>query len=266
MSAPELAQILHAIAHSKRYRHIAPSIVTRLAVEEIPKSKNAADAEKRTKRRLHQIFGAFARPMPYEKLLKTLKDAAQDPTRFKDQCADIQKLHASTAERLPDLERFYTEIFQITGKPIKLLDLACGLHPLSVPWMNLSPNAFYVAVDIDAQMAHFVDRFLALAPGIHGIARVCDLVAGPPGAWADVAFLLKSLPVLQHQTDDVLKILDRVKAPWLVISFPTKSLGNKSKGMIDTYRATMQDLLKSRPWKPHELLFPSELVYVIKKS
>ena len=265
MSSPELSQILHAVSQSKRYRHVTPAIVARLAAEEIPKAKNTADAEKRTKRRLHQIFGAYAKPLPYDKLLKTLQAAAPDPARFKQACADIQKLHASTAERLPILDRFYAAIFKITGKPIKVLDLACGLHPLSVPWMNLAHHAFYVAVDLDAQLAHFIDRFLAIAPGIHGIARVNDLVSGPPGAWADVAFLLKSLPVLQHQTDDVLKILDHIKAPWLVVSFPTKSLGNKSKGMVATYRATMEELLKQRPWKPHEIIFPSELVYVIRK-
>jgi 16S rRNA (guanine(1405)-N(7))-methyltransferase len=120
-------------------------------------------------------------------------------------------------------------------------------------------------VDIDAELAHFLDRFLAMAP-VHGVARVNDLVPGPPKAWADVALLLKTLPVLQHQTKDVLPILDAIHAPWLVVSFPTKSLGNRGKGMPSTYRATMQDLLKARPkWESHELAYPSELVYVIKK-
>jgi hypothetical protein len=50
------------------------------------------------------------------------------------------------------------------------------------------------------------------------------------------------------------------------VSFPTKSLGNRRKGMCETYRATMGQLLKLRPaWEPHELEFPSELVYVVKK-
>jgi 16S rRNA (guanine(1405)-N(7))-methyltransferase len=268
MSEPDLAAIVAAVAHSKRYRHVAPGLVRRLAAEELPKAKNAADAEKRTKRRLHQIFGAYATPLPYEKLTARLSAAAKaGADAFKEATREVLKLHASTAERLPELETFYEPIFKITGKPFKVLDLACGLNPLSVLWMNLSPNAFYVGVDIDAELANFVDRFLAMAPGVHGVGRVNDLVAGPPRAWADVAFLLKTLPVLQHQTGDVLPILDTIKAPWLVVSFPTKSLGNRSKGMAATYRATMQELMKSRPaWQSHEISYPSELVYVIKKN
>jgi 16S rRNA (guanine(1405)-N(7))-methyltransferase len=266
MSDVDPAVIIAAVSHSKRYRHVSPGLVQRLAAEEIPKSKNAADAEKRTKRRLHQIFGAYATPLPYEKLTAKLSAAAKtSPEAFKDATREILKHHASTAERLPVLESFYEPIFQITGKPFKVLDLACGLNPLTVLWMNLSANAFYVAVDIDAEMANFVDRFLAMAP-VHGVARVNDLVTGPPRAWADVAFLLKTLPVLEHQTHDVLPILDAIHAPWLVVSFPTRSLGNCSKGMTATYRATMENLTKSRPkWTSHELTYPSELVYVIKK-
>lgn len=260
------AAIVAAVSHSKRYRHVSPALVARLAAEEIPKSKNAADAEKRTKRRLHQIFGAYATPLPYEKLLVRLSTASRtSPDAFKEATREILKLHASTAERLPILETFYGPIFEITGKPSKVLDLACGLNPLTSLWMGLAASAFYVAVDIDAEMANFVDRFLAMAP-VHGVARVNDLVTGPPRAWADVALLLKTLPVLEHQTHDVLPILDAIRAPWLVVSFPTKSLGNRGKGMPATYRATMENLLKVRPaWQSHELRYPSELVYVIKK-
>jgi len=64
MSVPEIDAILAAVADSRRYRHVAPTLVARLAAEELPKSKNAADAEKRTKRRLHQIFGAYATQLP----------------------------------------------------------------------------------------------------------------------------------------------------------------------------------------------------------
>jgi 16S rRNA (guanine(1405)-N(7))-methyltransferase len=267
MPPPDLAAIVHAVAHSKRYRNVASSIISRLAAEELPKSKNAADAEKRTKRRLHQIFGAYATAaLPYDKLLARLQAVKSDPAAFREATREILELHASTAERLAELETFYERIFAITGRPTKILDLASGLNALTTLWMNLTPHAFYVAVDIDAQMANFVDRFLAIAPGVHGVGRVNDLVAAPPGAWADVALLLKTLPVLQHQTADVLPILDAIKAPWLVVSFPTRSLGNRKKGMIGTYRAVMQGLLKARPaWASHELTYASELVYVIKK-
>jgi 16S rRNA (guanine(1405)-N(7))-methyltransferase len=151
MSAPEIDAILAAVAESRRYRHVAPSIVARLAAEELPKSKNAADAEKRTKRRLHQIFGAYARSLPYDRLADRLDNTQGDPALFKKVCSQILTQHASTAERLNDLEAgFYQRIFDITDRPNKIMDLACGFNPLTLPWMNQPPSAFYIAADIDA--------------------------------------------------------------------------------------------------------------------
>jgi 16S rRNA (guanine(1405)-N(7))-methyltransferase len=261
----DLDEILNAISQSKRYRHVAPTIVARLAAEEIPKSKNADDAEKRTKRRLHQIFGAYASPLPYDRLIARLDNTQGDPALFKKVCSQILTQHASTAERLNDLEAgFYQRIFEITERPAKILDLACGFNPLTIPWMNLATSAFYVAADIDTEMVRFLDRFLALAP-VHGEARLIDLVELTPATTADIAFLFKALPCLRYQTDDLLRILDAIQAPWLVISFPTKSLGRRSKGMRETYRATFDELLKDRPWERQELEFPSELAFVVKK-
>ena len=265
MSAPDIDAILAAVAESRRYRHVAPTIVARLAAEELPKSKNAADAEKRTKRRLHQIFGAYASPLPYDRLADRLDNTQGDPALFKKVCSQILTQHASTAERLNDLEAgFYQRIFEITSRPTRVLDLACGFNPLTIPWMQLPNTTFYLATDIDTEMVRFLDRFLALAP-IHGEARQVDLIAQPPSARADVTFLFKAIPCLRYQTDNLLQILDAIRTTWLVISFPTKSLGGRGKGMRDTYRKTMDDLLKDRPWPRHELDFPSELVFIVQK-
>ena len=260
----DLTQVLHAISESRRYRHLAPTLISRLAAEEIPKSKNPAEAEKRTKRRLHQIFGAYATPLPYDKLLTQLQSTRHDPALFKQTCATILRQHASTAERLPDLENFYAPIFAITGHPTSILDLACGLNPLTLPWMNLPPTTTYQAADIDTEMTRFLNSFLHLTP-IHGTAATNDLIAAPPQAQADIALLLKTLPCLQHQTRDLHPILDQIQANWLIISFPTRSLGHRNKGMAATYRAFLQNLINPRPWKTHELLLPSELIFIIQK-
>lgn len=258
-------QVLTSVTHSRRYRHIAKTLIARLAAEEIPKSKNIAEAEKRTKRRLHQIFGAYATPLPYDKLIEELQAAQTDPAEFKQACATILRQHASTAERLPELDNFYAPIFQITGQPTSILDLACGLNPLTLPWMNLPPKTTYLAADIDNQMTRFLDEFLHLLP-VSGQAITNDLIAAPPPQSADIAFLFKTLSCLQHQTPDLLSILDKIQANWLVITFPTRSLGNRNKGMTATYRAFLQNLINPRPWKSHELLRPSELIFIIQKS
>ena len=108
--------------------------------------------------------------------------------------------HASTAERLPHLERFFAPIWELTGGPPRtLLDLGCGLGPLALPWMGLSPKATYHACEVDRRSLEVVDAFLDLVGQPHAV-HARDLVAdGPPPVRADVALLLKLVPLLDRQ-------------------------------------------------------------------
>lgn len=266
MAALELNKVVRDVLKtSRRYRHIAGSVIERMAGEELLKARNHADAVKRTKRRLHQIFGAYATPLPYAKLLERLRGAAGNEMRLKEECRAVLGLHASSAERLPELDHFYERIFEVTGRPARILDLACGLNPFTIPWMNLAPGATYIAADIDLEMVQFVNEYLPLA-GVNGAGIVNDLVAGPPDVQADVAFLLKTLPCLQHQTDRLGEIVDRIRARHIVCSFPTRSLGNRPKGMVDNYRAMFAQISAGRAWRATEILFESELVFAIERT
>src|SRR3954469_15789801 len=113
----DVRSIVEAVASSRRYRHVAPAMVARLAGEEAPKSRNPAEAEKRTKRRLHQVFGAYASPIAYDKALAELRAAGGEAAAFRAACARVMRGHASTAERLADLDEFYERIFAVTGRP-----------------------------------------------------------------------------------------------------------------------------------------------------
>ena len=68
--------------------------------------------------------------------------------------------------------------------PIRsVLDVACGLNPLAIPWMPLAPDVHYYACDIYADMIAFLNGFFQIA-GIDGQAQACDLVsdaAAPAG-------------------------------------------------------------------------------------
>ena len=51
--------IVDRVLRSARYRDVDRALLDRLAAEELPKARNADDAVKRVKRRLHQAVGAF---------------------------------------------------------------------------------------------------------------------------------------------------------------------------------------------------------------
>lgn len=271
MAALELGKVVQDVLEtSRRYRHIARSVIERMAGEELPKARNHGDAVKRTKRRLHQVFGAYATPLPYAKLLERFKTLPRYPGGgqgggLKDACRDVLALHASSAERLPELEHFYQRIFEITGRPARILDLACGLNPFTIPWMNLAAGTSYIAADIDLEMVQFVNEFLPMA-GVSGAGIVNDLVAGPPDVEADVAFLFKTLPCLQHQTNRLGEVVDRIRARHIICSFPTRSLGNRPKGMVENYRTMFAQVSTGRAWRATEILFDTELVYVVERA
>jgi 16S rRNA (guanine(1405)-N(7))-methyltransferase len=181
----------------------------------------------------------------------------------------------SSRERLPILDRFFVDIFAHTGSPRSLLDLACGLNPLSLPWMGLGRSSsgallddgevVYHAYDIDTARVAFLNRYLDLA-GVHADARTQDVICAPPVEQADVALLLKSSTCLERQKRGVtLALLDALDVSYAVVTFPVKSLGRREKGMPAHYAQTFAEMLASRPWPVIRLDFATEQVFVVDK-
>jgi len=257
--------VVARVLASRRYRTLAPALVRRLTLEELPKARNDADAEKRVKRRLHQIFGAYATRLGYQGILTALRQAADsgDPAALRDACRAAMAGHASTRERLPLIERFYDAIFSVTGPPASLLDTGCGLNPLAAPWMRLPAGCEYLAVDIDLELVEFLNAALPLL-GVGGRAEPIDVVDTPPAGHFDVALLLKAVPCLDQQRPGIAAgLLASIHATWFVVSYPTRSLGGHGKGMARTYRASFEAIADhlQRPFTPLE--FPGELVFVL---
>ncbi|MEZ4515391.1 MAG: hypothetical protein R3C44_00655 [Chloroflexota bacterium] len=88
--------------------------------------------------------------------------ATGDQEAIRDVCADIMYAHLSTRERLPILDTFYRDIFAVTGHPQRLLDIGSGLNPLALRWMDLSPDASYLAYDIHEPRVAFLNHYFEL--------------------------------------------------------------------------------------------------------
>jgi 16S rRNA (guanine(1405)-N(7))-methyltransferase len=256
---------------SRRYRHVDPELVDRLAAEEAPKAKNLADAEKRTKRRLHQIFGAYTGQPDYTRLLLNLGEAWQSGSSesVRDACRAAIAVHASTRERLAILDTFYTQLFAITGVPASIVDIACGLNPLAAPWMGLPEDARYTAYDIDSQLLGFVDGGLELFSVNHRV-ELRDIISNPPDDDCDLALLLKSVPCLDQQdTGASARVIQAIRARQIVVSFPTRSLGGHSKGMARNYRTRFETLLEELGEGfgiAGEVEMENELVFVVMRD
>ena len=250
-------EIVERVRRSSRYRDVDPAMLARLAEEELARSRTVDEAVKRVKRRLHQAVGAF-RGAP------TGPSVAGDRQSQQDAALAAMRRHASTAERIPHLDRFHAAIWAHTGVPTSVVDLGCGLHPLSVPWMGIG-DAAYSAVDVDGRALAAVGAFLEGWGQPHRlVAR--DLVADPTSDPADVAFLLKLVTTLDRQDPHAAdRVLAGLRARHAVVSFAARSLGGRGEGRAATYRQRLDRLVagSDRVRGVAEVSIPSELVFVL---
>lgn len=264
----DLEAVVSAVSPSRKYRTICPDTIRRIAEGELGKHRNTRAAIKATKRRLHQIYGAFEQDVDYDALYRRLEAAYDTGTdcEIKEACRRVMELHSSTRERLPILDRFYPEILENTGQPGSILDLGCGLNPLALPWMDLPAGAPYIAIDIDTARVEFLNGYLALA-GLEPLARCQDVLAHPPDDPADVALLLKMSPSLERQEPGAtLRLLQDIKTPLVVVSFAVKSLGGREKGMVEHYRGQFLAWAEARQWSVETLAYDTELAFVVRQG
>ncbi len=189
--------------------------------------------------------------------------AAQGDPALRNACRAVMAHHASTRERLPILESFFATTLAGIAPVTSVLDVACGLNPLAIPWMPLAPGALYLACDIYADMMDLIGAFLPLA-GVTGRAFICDAVGEPPEERAQIAFILKTIPCLE-QVDKAagLRLLDAVRADYALVSFPARSLGGRDRGMVAHYEARLEALLAERRWPVQRFEFKTELAFLV---
>jgi len=239
---------------------VDPALVARLAAEELPKARNADDAVKRVKRRLHQAVGAFTSGT------RMAADAwpVEDPEALPAACLAVMRRHASTRERLEHLESFYPGIWRHTGVPRSILDLGCGLGPLALPWMGVG-DARYVATDVDEGAIAVVRSFLEAIGQPHRV-ETRDLVDGAPEEEADVGLLLKLVTTLDRQHREAAShLLQGLRTRHAVVSFAARSLGGRGGGRVRTYRERLERLAtdSGRVRAIEEASVPNELVFVL---
>lgn len=255
-----LNELVISVLNTSKYRHISPDLVWRVGERELAVRRNMKEAVKATKNKLHQVGGAyFEAKMDYEASLKLLRKAD-------DRIAVLRQLmqqHASTRERLPILDEFYSTIFAHLPPIQRVIDVACGLNPLAYSWMSFLPGAEYVAYDVYGDMITFLNGFMSLA-GIRGKAEVRDVIGQPPTEPADLIFILKTLPCLE-QVDKTASatLLDGLHGRYLLITYPVQSLGGRRKGMITTYTAHFQALSQGRDWQVQQFEFETELAFLV---
>jgi 16S rRNA (guanine(1405)-N(7))-methyltransferase len=224
------------------------------------KSKNFKKIVKEIRKKLHLIYGSF-QTSKKNKRGKYLKDL------------DIKKIlstNISTKERLEIYPNLYKKIFKITGKPKTIVDLGCGINPISFPFMNLK-KINYFCYDIDKNDLDFIKKYFKLMK-INGKTKILNLlkVKKDPDMIkkipkSDVAFLFKLLDSLEtkgHKLSEI--IISNLNSKHVVVSFSTKTITRKI--MKHPYRGWIERMLKRLNLKFKKLIFSNEIFYIIKNK
>ena len=264
----KLQELVDAVRLNARYQSISEDLIRRVGLQELQKRANLKQAVKSTRSKLHQVGGAYLESrMPYDDWqaqLAALPQDARDPA-VREFSSHVMQKHASTRERFPIREEFFQRTLSSICPIHSVLDLACGLNPLALSWMPMAEDAVYYACDIYENMVSFVGNFLDHC-GLENHVSVCDLTSATPKQEVQVAFLLKTIPCLE-QMDKTIgpRLLEEVNAEHLLISFPTRSLRGKNKGMVKHYHNHFEELVAGRGWQIRSYQYDEELAFLVSK-
>jgi 16S rRNA (guanine(1405)-N(7))-methyltransferase len=265
MSDMPLDAVIAAVRQSSKYRNITVEVIATIAERELQHASSLKAAIKATKNTLHQIGGAYQEGQAhYDTWLSSLVEASEPLVR-RDVIRAIARQHISMRERLPILDELYSWIFAQLPPVSSVLDIACGLHPLALPWMPLATTVSYHACDIYEDLIAFIGKWLPLS-GHTGTAWACDVTRPQAFPEVDVAFLLKALPCLE-QIDPTAgtRILEKIRAQWLVVSFPAQTLGGHHKGMTTTYSVRFERQIATTSWQIlAQRQYATELIYLLR--
>ncbi|VVB76272.1 Ribosomal RNA methyltransferase (FmrO) [Candidatus Tiddalikarchaeum anstoanum] len=184
----------------------------------------------------------------------------------KNDFTGLLKSHKSSFERLPYYEEVYNKIFTITGMPSSILDIGCGMNPVSFEFMHLL-NVEYVACDINGKDLTIIQDYFN-KKGITGRTVLFDAESSDYefGKIFDTTFLFKLVEILEttksHRlTEDIVK---KVPAKWVIVSFSTKTLSGRN---MTGKRRTWFEVMLNRLNMPFEYFeIPNELFYIVRKS
>ncbi|GHO92409.1 16S rRNA methyltransferase [Reticulibacter mediterranei] len=261
--------LISEVQGSAKYKDISPDVVRTVAAQEIGKRRTLKEAIKATKNKLHQVSMAYLDPRDnYAAWLQQFREAYQagDIEANKQINKQIMSHHASTRERLPLLDQFYSTLLADLPPINSVLDLACGLNALALPWFPGTEQISYYGCDIYRPMIDFLNAALEIM-GIKGYAKVQDILRSPPIQEVDLALVLKTIPCLEQIDRQAgARLLRAVNAQYMIVSFPAQSLGGRNKGMVTNYETHFYQLIEGESWHIRKFEFATELAFVVKKS
>jgi 16S rRNA (guanine(1405)-N(7))-methyltransferase len=266
----EVMKLVEAVHSSRKYRELElPEEMLRdLIAVNLPNSRNMTELKTNFRTALHNVIAPYLEDIDYDKEINALhtdNPGLQQPENLEAYCLKMMAKHASTKERIPHLQEFFNTIFEIIGSPHSILDLACALDPLCLPWIKLSPGASFKAFDVNGPRIRYLQSFFALVyPNYQAIQQ--DILLHPPTETADCAFFFKEAHRLEKRQPGSTRILlNGINVSTVVLSLPAMDL--KGHHSLENYhRHLVEKALEGTTWQQEVRLVGNELLFFIRKE
>jgi hypothetical protein len=231
---------------------------TDLSEKQFFKNKIVKEVISDVRKELRVVYGVFKRA------------TAKLPKLFDEESIkNLLLAHQSSYERINLYGAIYKEIFsRIPLKKYTLLDLACGLNPLSYTKLPIQPTKCVVG-DLSSSDMQLIQSFFD-ANKILGEAKYLDLLDDASlnqlkEKEFDVCFLFKALDSLETiKRHSSKKLLDILPVTYMVISFPLVSIGGKNS-IGDNKRWWLENFCEKQGWLVESFIIENELFYIVKK-
>ena len=241
----------------EKHDYLCGALVERAYAEAGARHAKAREADRAARRELHRVAGAF---FSREEARRAEKLLSAWPEGGDGALSRILSLHASTRERLPlaAMDALYAQLFALTGRPGRLLDLACGLNPIYLSARGMS----VLGVDAHLGAVALVNRF-AEENGLDARAEGADLrTAELPKERFELALVFKLLPLLGAEG---YALLERLNAAQVAVSFPTRTLSGRAVGMERNYSSAFEESCPEKYRIAGRFVAGNELIYVLKE-
>lgn len=237
----------------------------------LKRAKEYKELVKAVRAELREIYGVFILK-GYKKLRKMIEELRKDPSIVNHN--KILKLHKSSKERLAYYPIIYKKIFEITGKPKRIVDLACGLNPFSYPYIaDQGCEPEYVACDLAEKDLDYINEYFGIME-IKGIVKKIDLLNLDKSNLFEIeekeennlVLLLKTLDSLETVKRNISQeVLESIKADNIVVSFSSISIGGR-KAIKKEKRAWFEKLVERLGYNFTVFEVPGEIFYVLSKK
>ena len=159
--------------------------------------------------------------------LAALPPSPANDNQMQHICWQLLQSHISTRERCPVYPDFYRQLAEVLPSCRSVLDLGCGLHPLSFPFQQY-PNLVYHAIDRDPEAIRALTIF---APHVlpARLLPCCKQLESLPlcGDFSqkhDLVLMLKLLPVVYRQNQQIVPALATIPASKILLTASSEAM------------------------------------------